>query len=555
MALTITIAGTGIIANCDATASTDSAGGAWAEIGGTSLVYDPASFIYGVRSMGIKAASKSGWTYINKTTALDFDVAGAQEGELLYIWLNAAAPAAFLDLASNGFSIRLGSTTTIYREWTIGGGGGGDEMNGWSGGWKCFVLDPISAGSNDNGVYDPGNVDLIGVWVDTDVSVRAETIFIDQIACGNGLRITGTWDDVTYDGAWDEVYAYCSDYTNRAWGMVQQREGIFYVYGKIYIGDSTQSAATSFEDAGKIIQFGTSQYYNGAAWVSTMPTDACGIIIEDASTFPTEFIDGIIVGTEKGRSGSTYIGNEDQAIVMDLFGGDEATSTTLMYGTTFKDLRGTFNSGDNIGHKFLSCVFSKCSQFDPVGAPVIRDCSFAETTDIDAALLWNESIDIEGCAFISNTLGAAIEMPDHESSPYTYTSLLFSDNTDDVYNSSGNAIEITSAGTPKSDPSSSEGSSVSFPTSVQLTMTVYDEAANPIETAYAYIDDDNLTPFILNTTTNVNGVATVSHTGGTALGATWRVRKYGFRPYKQVIDVEGDDISIPVTLITDPQQT
>jgi len=33
------------------------------------------------------------------------------------------------------------------------------------------------------------------------------------------------------------------------------------------------------------------------------------------------------------------------------------------------------------------CVsFSGCSQFDPIGAPIIRNCIFAETVDIDADL-------------------------------------------------------------------------------------------------------------------------------------------------------------------------
>lgn len=485
MALTIAIEGTGIVANCDATASTDSAGGAWSESGGTSLVYDPATFIYGVRSMGIKAASKSGWTYINKTTALNFSSGGSQEGELLYIWINASAPAAFVDIASNGISIRCGSSTTVYREWTIGGGGV-DEMNGWTGAWKCFVLDPTTAGSNDNGTYDDSNVDLIGVWVDTDVSVRAETIFIDQIACGKGLRITGTWDDTTYpDGAWDEVLAYCTTYASRAWGMVQEREGIFYVYGKIWIGDSTQSAITSFEDSGRTIQFGTSQYYNASAqWVSTFPTDGAGIIIEDHASYTTKFVDGVIVGTENGRSGSVYIGNDDQNVIMDLYGGNNAASETLCYGTSFKVIKGAFNSGNDAGHKFLGCSFAKCSQFDPVGAPVIRNCTFAETVDIDAALLWNANIDIEDCSFIANTIGAAIEMANQGT--FTYTGLSFSGNTYDILYSDDASSGLLTINASGSDPTTYEitnstGNTVSILNSKNFKFTL-----NPSLTGYEW---------------------------------------------------------------------
>ena len=530
MALNISIEGTGIVANCDATAGTDSAGGTWSENGGTSLVYDPATFIYGVRSMGIKAASKSGWTYINKTTALDFSSGGNQEGEFLYIWINASAPAAFDDIVNNGIAIRVGSSTTVYREWTIGGGGV-DEMNGWTGAWKCFVLDPTTAGSNDNGTYDDSNVDYIGVWVDTDVSVRAETIFIDQIACGNGLRITGTWDDSTYPGgAWDEVLAYCTTYASRAWGMVQEREGIFYVYGKIYIGDTGQSTVTSFEDSGKVIQFGTSQYYNASsAWVSTMPTDAAGIIIEDHASYTTDFIDGVIVGTANGRSGSTYIGNDDQDIIFDLYGGNNAASETLCYGTVFKDIRGTFNSGNDAGHKFLSCSFLKCGQFDPVGAPVIRNCTFAETTDIDASLLWNSNIDIQRCAFIANTLGAAIEHP--AQGTFGYTDLLFSSNTYDILYSAAASSGVLTINATDSDPSSSEitnstGNSVSIVNAVNINIYVKDAINNPIEGAsvavYKASDDTELMNELSAVTT---GLATESYNYTGSTDVYIRVRK------------------------------
>ena len=74
--------------------------------------------------------------------------------------------------------------------------------------------------------------------------------------------------------------------------------------------------------------------------------------------------------------------------------------------------------------------------------------------------------------------------------------------------------------------------------------------------AYAYIDEDNTAPFIMNETTSTPaGVAQVSWTGGAITGATWRVRKYGFKPYKAISDIPASGTKdIPVTLIDDPQQ-
>lgn len=469
MALTIDIEGKGVIANCDALTNDTGGSGVddWLELGGGQISDEADAFLYGTTSIGNKYASKSGWTYFNMATALDFDTGGSEVGQFIYIWLNIAAPNAFDTLANKGFAIRIGNSTTVYREFIIAGE---DDSNGWSGGWKLFVIDPTKTGSvADTGTFDVGAVDLIGIWIDTNSSVRADSIFIDQVAVGKGLRITGTWDSGTYSGAWEEVVAYCTDYSNRAWGMLQERDGIYYAFGKFYIGDTTQSANTLFEDSGKVIQFGTSQYYISGGWASTMPVDACGIVVEDHATYKTDFTDGVIVGTDNGRSGSVIIGNADQDVVMDLYGGNNAASATLCYGTTFKGIKGAFNSGNDAGHKFLGCQFLKCSQFDPVGAPVIRNCTFAETIDIDAAILWNENIDISDCKFIANTLGAGIEMPSAAGTPYSYSALFFSGNTYDVLNSSGSAISIGK--TNLADPSTYEGSAVTFTASFTHKLT------------------------------------------------------------------------------------
>ncbi len=557
MALTIAIEGTGVIANCDAIA--DTAGGDWAELGGGTISDEADAFLYGTTSIGNQYASKSGWSYINLDTPLDFDTAGNEEGQFIYIWLNIAAPAAFDTIANKGFALYLGTTTSDYREWIIAGE---DDANGWAGGWKLFVLDPTKAGSvADTGTFDIGSVDNIGIWVDTNTSVRADSIFIDQIACGNGLRITGTWDDTTYPGgAWEEVLAYCTDYSNRAWGMLQERDGIMYGFGKFYIGDTAQSAVTYFKDSGKILQFGTTQYWSGSAWVTTIPTDACGIVVEDHASYITTFEDGIIVGSDNGRSGSTFLGNDDQDIIVDLYAGNNAVSVTLCYGTTFKDIRGVFNSGNDAQHKFLGCSFIKCSQFDPVGAPVIRNCSFAETTDVDAALLWNSNINITDCKFIANTLGASIEHPTQGT--FGYTDLLFSGNTYDILYSAVASSGALTINATDSDPSTSEitnptGNSVSIVNAVNINIYVKDSDNAAVEGASVSVfktsDDSELMNELSAVTT---GLATESfnYTGSTDVYIRVRKSTTGTRffPVKTTGTIGSTGLMLTVVLNEDP---
>jgi len=343
-------------------------------------------------------------------------------------------------LSTYPLCIRLSSSspgTSNYVDYLIAGN---DDKNGWTGGFKCFIIDPTKTGSRVSGTQSSiiASVRTLGVWIDCSSSARADTIFIDQIAVGSGLRVTGTSTT-----GWKDVVDYCTDYANRGWGMFQEREGIYYAYGKTNIGNTTQSANVSFTDSGRVIQYGISEYCTDAAgtWASSVPTNFSGINIEDHASYTTTFSDGVIVGTDGGRSGTSFIGNSQMDVFMDLYGGNNASSVTTLYGTTFKDITGTINSGNDAQHKFLSVSMAGCDQFDPVGAPVIRNCTFAETNNVDASLLWNASIDIQNCKFIANTLGAGIEHPSTGS--FTYTGLTFSGNTYDVLNSSGSGISIS----------------------------------------------------------------------------------------------------------------
>jgi hypothetical protein len=90
---------------------------------------------------------------------------------------------------------------------------------------------------------------------------------------------------------------------------------------------------------------------------------------------------------------------------------------------------------------------------------------------------------------------------------------------------------------------------------IQLSMTVKNEANEPIVGAFAYIDPTDVAPYIMNTTTNSSGIATVSYGGGPVNNTRWRVRKYGYKNFKQILDIGGDNISLPVVLVIDPQQT
>jgi hypothetical protein len=440
MALTIAIEGKGVIANADA--ETDDTGGTgtgdWAEDGAGSMGLNTDVYLYGSSCMGSTYARKTGFTYfdIGAGNELDFDVSGTEEGQFIYIWLNILAAGTLETLANKGLAIRIGSSLTDYKDYLIAGS---NDANGWAGGWKLFVLDPRLAYSDFGGSCDIGAIRYIGLWIDTAISVRADTIFIDQIAVGKGLRITGTSDE-----GWADAVAWCTDYANRAWGMLQEREGIIFAYGGIWIGSDSQTSITDFKDHDKIIQFGSSEYRLGSAWVLTYPWEANKIVIEDASSYQTYFQDGFIVGTDGGRGGCTYLGTPAMKCSMSLHPGNHTSSASRLYGTALKGMLGPITWGNDTGHRFYGGSVVGCGIFDPVGAIEIRNSVFVGARDMfigynpdgtGSALLWNANIDIESCQFIANTDDYvnphAIEHP--VAGTFDYKGLLFSGNDFDIH--------------------------------------------------------------------------------------------------------------------------
>lgn len=469
MALTISYEGTGVLAQAGgASYPNDGSGGSWSNTGGgTSAGYNPDAFVQGTESVGLKYAGKDGIAYYTHTSSLNFTTGGAQEGEYIYIWVNILSNGQFDTITANppGLSIILGSGTNAYRRWTIAGD---SNDNGWGSGWKCFVIDPNSAGTSDNGNYNANNISLIGLDINSDTSVRADSIFIDEITCASGIRVTGT---TTAGDAWGEIITWAKDTPgSRRLGFVDEREGVIYCKGRLYIGNS--SATTVFQDSGKIVKFETTEYYNGSAWVTSIPNTFCGITLEDGSG-TTTFQDGILVGSNNGRSGSTYIGNENELVDFDLTGLSNSSSVVNLYGTTFRSMYGVISfittaSSYIYGANFIDCGKIICS---PGDTAEFRNCNFVETASNEAAVQRRgTAAQLQLCSFIANTTGAAIEVIENVNQ--TFTSLTFSGNTNDVYlNNGGSSISISNAsGSNASSYTSATAGTVTFTVSATLTI-------------------------------------------------------------------------------------
>ena len=271
------------------------------------------------------------------------------------------------------------------------------------------------------------------------------------------------------------------------------------------------------------------------------------------ATGATLFQDGIKVGsgdTATGRNGSV-INSAGPAVIIDFDDGN--VNTLKMYGTSFTGISSGITFGTNTAHEFIGCAINGSGQVE-TGSVVVRDCTFVGTTDVDAAILWNESINIKASNFISNTLGAAVEHPSNAGTPYSHIGLKYSGNTFDVLNSAGAAITIDNTG--GADGSTSEGSAVTFQTAISLNVTVQDTATDPIENAQVAIYKTSDRTQLMNEDTLASGLASESYSGG-ATDIEIRVRKAStgsikYRNFSTLGTTTTSDFNLLVTLVVDP---
>lgn len=324
--------------------------------------------------------------------------------------------------ANGGIQVYLGDgSNTGY--WNVSG------STTYLGGWYNLVVD-LSAAVTSGTKPTMAAITTLGVRVNlTTSSKKAQNTWIDHIYSGDGLIVYG---DNGAGGAivFDDILSEDENTTN-GWGIIRKIGGIFYLNGSVVFGDSASVNACEFEDLSQVVVF-ENRPVNASLYTFTVVDNGTGL---------TEFALGEKVGTAGIKGCTIRVESPSQTPKFTIDGSDADVDNFKLYGCTFYGAGVTSFPGAATDVELLGCTFELCAHVDPDDASV-RACFFINTSDTDAALLWNESVDIANCSFIGNVTGAAIEHPVFTSSPYTYTDLLFSGNTDDVLNVA-NAATIT----------------------------------------------------------------------------------------------------------------
>ena len=441
MAATVTLDGTNITLADTITG--------WAQVrirgtGGLPTISDSTDvFLQGGHAVTSRSTNSRLWLYFDNTTGLNFSTTHA--GKHISIWANFLA-AGLLQLSTyvsgsdrGGLCLCLGSTTANYSYWNMGG------SDTYPGGWVRLTIDPSKTASGTAGTgLDLTSVRYFGVIFDTTTTAKFDNAIIDRIDYGYGLIAKGTSTSNNLFG--DILAADEGDATNGKFGYVRSDQGIYYVQGRITLGDNVGTTASTLTDLDKVVVFESKKYMNSSsAWVDAVATGFHGLRRVGNNTNGTSLQFGTKVGTgdtASGRNGLTIL-SAGQNVTIDFDDGHTGTGRDLkLYGTTFRYIQTLIQVGNVGTFEFIGCTVDQCAKLEPQ-ITIVRALVLSNTLSTTGALLWNESINIKYSNFIANTTGAAIDHPSAAGTPYSYTAMMFSGNTYDVRNSSGGAIVIS----------------------------------------------------------------------------------------------------------------
>lgn len=358
--------------------------------GGTgAAALEPDYFAQGSNciSRGVTTTVNKGMCFdIGSASTLNFTTTHA--GKLLYIWMRCSTPGTADTRANGGIRIVIGSGATapgdaagVWSAWYVDGS---DTIAGTDG-WKCYVIDPILPPSTTFG----GGVDLtaarwFGGVMRSIGTAKGQNFGVDAVRYGLGeLRCRGA--NATAGAGFKEMSdADFGTIANR-YGILVEKEGVFLCKGKLVIGDSVSTNSTDFTSQNETVIWEQPTYYDGTRQRNCIQDinyntglSYFGLDFRGNGTGNTNITFGVKVGTgntASGRSGTTFIG----ARIRTAFDFDDGSvETTLIYGSTFRRIRGGIDmSGNASTDEFIGNTLVQCGSFQ-AGPVKVRAVNFID---------------------------------------------------------------------------------------------------------------------------------------------------------------------------------
>lgn len=394
----------------------------------------------------------------------------------------------------NGLQLFIGNDTSNHLRYEIFSATTYPPL----GGFQIVPINPQVTGYVTQYVGTPAlnAVDFYGAKSDANAVAKAQNLgldAIDYINHGTGLTIDGTNGDFT------DFYDYdVGTYTNR-YGILTERDGIYYINGVLTIGSST---ATTFTDSNRTLVFPDARVATGFSGID--------IDLQNASTSVT--ISNCVFG---GRG--QFVGPLSDTRPDFEFSGTSGSGS--IDGCSLLNFRNvTFTSAASIDGGRIECRLLTQNSADIENVIIVTDSLTSVACLQDPT--FGTTTDLHDVDFVQGGAGHAIELD--TATTYTLTNINFSgygsNGTDsaalDVTASSGTVtVNVSGGNTPTYKTAGATVNIVINP--VTTTITVKDiDTAQVISGArvLVYVSDGTNYPYQTSVAiVQSGGTATVTH--------------------------------------------
>ena len=293
------------------------------------------------------------------------------------IWTTHTAPNSVANIASGGIDLLVGSSTSDYKHWYVGGGDTIEFL-----GWIIAAVNPSQTTSEaDTGT--PSAVEqYFGVLFDLPSGgpTKGAPNAIDAIRVGRCDLIYELGTSTDPDASFELAVADKGDVTDRL-GLIQERSGAYYLSGLHQLGSSTN--VVNFTDSNKTL------FWNDHPSV-TAPFNT--LEIQNASSvINMTNISWTALGTQTPGTWTTT----DNATV-------NLTTCNFVGWGTF-----AFNTNTTAD----TCTFLQCDEITANGADLAGSSFLESTAAADGAcVVWDEALaapksitELTGCTFSQGT--------------------------------------------------------------------------------------------------------------------------------------------------------
>jgi hypothetical protein len=388
------------------------------------------------------------------------------------------------------------------KQWYVNGSDGLRQS-----GYIPFVWNPDVAGSLtlDSPVLTRIRRIGLGMGSIATVAVSNYNWFWDKFWIGTGLSIT----DGTSGSPADFASIYAADHTiNVMWGIITQLGGIYYLSGKLYIGNAAQSALTYFKDTSKVIVF-----RNMPVLTTFYEIRVVGLSGKTSTFQLGNYASGLAsAGCIVRGSARFNAADPSPTISVWRLTADDSFAVVNLYGSSFSELyRAALNSASEIRYCTFTtfgnitpngALFDNCSFLDlATGAPIsatyavevtgsaaiLTNCSFINCAP---AVRWHVATDtngkLDGSSFTSGGTGHGLYLDTNTPTTISLVNVTFtgyggtpgdnmtpsSGSTDAaIYNNSGKALTINISGGTMPSARNGASSTTDFVATVSVTFT------------------------------------------------------------------------------------